>query len=373
MSYRRNLQQRPIKGLSGGRSAFGRHTAADGHSGARRALRARFSLRLLAFAIALALVGAACSSNNSKTVGGTSGGSSSSLRVGMVLGGPKNDKSFSQASYEGLVAAQRMFGVKTQLRENVVDPTARLEALRDLAQSNDVVIGASAAFAEAGTQVAPEFPKVTFVMLNGQTSNAPNLYAYALREGVPAYIAGRVAAKATKSGKVGFLGGEEIPSTLQAQKGFKAGAESGGRPVQVESTIVGSFNDVERARLSAAAQLKDGVDYIYSHLDEGIVGVIRAFQEAGRQGGTFNIIAPRCENHVIGTSIADVSALVASMIGDEINKKLPANRLRLVGVEDPKLQRFELCPAWRTPQLQQVVDQTTRDINQGKIKLVGGI
>jgi basic membrane protein A len=315
---------------------------------------------------------AACGSDDSGG-GGSTATSTSELKVGMVLPGPKNDQSFSQAAYEGIVQAEKEYGIKTQIRENVVDPTARLEALRDLAQSNDVVMAASAAFAEAGGEVAPQYPKVTFIILNGEATDAPNLYAYALREGVPAYIAGLVAGQSSKSGKVGFLGGEEIPSTLQAQQGFKAGAEASGKPVQFQGAILGSFNDVEKARLSAAAQIKDGVDYIYSHLDAAVAGVIRAFEEAGGQGGTFNIIAPRCEKHVIGTSIADVSALIVSMVGDYKNKTLPPERTKLVGVEDPKIQRFELCPDYKTPELQKLVDDTTKGINDGTVKLPEGI
>jgi basic membrane protein A len=335
--------------------------------------RARPLLPLLA--LVLMLVAAACGGGGEgDTGGGGAGGGTEKVKVGMVLPGPKNDKSFSQATYEGLVKAEQELGIETQLRENVVDPNARLEALRDLAQSNDVVVASSAFFAEAGVEVAKQVPDKTFLILNGESSpETPNLYAYQLREGVPAYIAGKVAAQTTKSGKVGFLGGEEIPSTLQAQQGFKAGAESGGKPVEVQGVIVGSFNDVERARLSAAAQIQDGVDYIYSHLDAAVAGVITAFEQAGKGGGTFNIIAPRCEEHVIGTSIADVSALVASMIKDRVNNQLPAEHTRRVGVETPEIQRFELCPDHKTPELQKIVDDTTKAINDGSLKLPEGI
>jgi len=342
------------------------------HSREKGGSRFRSALPLAALALMLAAAGCGSATKTGGSGGGSSG-STSELKVGMVLPGPKNDKSFSQASYEGILKAEKEHGIKAQIRENVVDPTARLEALRDLAQSNNVVMAASAAFAEAGGEVAPQFPKVTFIILNGQKSDASNLYAYALREGVPAYIAGLVAGKTTKSGKVGFVGGEEIPSTLQAQKGFKAGAEASGKPVQVQGTIIGSFNDVEKARLSAAAQIKDGVDYIYSHLDAAVAGVIRAFEQSGSQGGTFNIIAPRCEKHVIGASIADVAALISSMVGDYKNKTLPAERQKLVGVENPAVQRFELCPDYKTPELQKLVDDTTKGINDGTIKLVEGI
>lgn len=327
--------------------------------------------------LGIILVVTACSSGsnqlNGAGTGTTAGGHQ--LRLGMALGGPKNDKGFSQACYQGLVNAGEQFSMKIQVRENVVDPQARIEALRDLAQSNDIVIGCSGAFAADGTQVAPQFPKVTFLMLNGETSDAPNLYAYKLREGVPAYIAGRVAAEVTKTNKIGFLGAEEIPPTIEAGRGFEAGVKASGKPIQFSRTIVGSFNDVEKARLAAAAMIKDGVDYVYSHLDQGIVGVVKAFQEAGSQGRTFEIIANRCSefpNQLAGASVGDVTALVVKMVGDYINKQTPPNRLLLVGVQLPNVQRLELCPGFATPKLQKLVDDVTKGINDGTIKLPSG-
>src|SRR5690606_24061622 len=109
--------------------------------------------------------------------------------VGMALAGPKNDKGFAQAHYEGLVAAEEELGVTVSVMENVLDPQERVEALRTLAQDNELVIGVGAEYAEAGTVVAPQFPDVTFMIINGEDSDAENLHVYGVREGVPAYIA----------------------------------------------------------------------------------------------------------------------------------------------------------------------------------------
>ena len=106
-----------------------------------------------------------------------------------------------------------------------------------------------------------------------------------------------------------------------------------------------------------------------------VIGVVRAMDEAGVAGGTFSIIAPRCtdSNRYFGTSIADVSALIVSMVRDKLNNQLPPQRLKLVGVEDPAVQRFELCPSVKTPELQKLVDDVTKGINDGSIKLPAGV
>ena len=108
--------------------------------------------------------------------------------------------------------------------ENVVDPQARIDALKNLAADNPLVIGVGGEYADAGLTAAPQFPDVEFVVINGETDPAiPNLHAYFVRQGVPAYIAGVVAAELTEAKKVGYLGGELIPPTTQSDDGFKAG------------------------------------------------------------------------------------------------------------------------------------------------------
>lgn len=298
---------------------------------------------------------------------GSAGGE---LRVGMALPGPQNDKGFSQAHYEGLLLVEEEFGAEVSVRENVLDPQARVEALRDLAQDNELVIGVGAEYAEAGTVVAPQFPDVTFMVINGELSeDAPNLHVYGFREGVPAYIAGVVAAELTEAGQAGFVGGEEIPPLFQAQTGFTAGLQSVDSAASVSETIVGSFVDPQGAYAAAESQLAAGADVIYGYVDSGIVGVIEAIVDAGDDALAFGIIFPRCDEfpQIVGTSIVNASGGVLSMVEDYVEGDIPTALYR--GVEDPELQRFELCPEHDTPELRQLVDDTTEAINSGEIEL----
>jgi hypothetical protein len=68
-----------------------------------------------------------------------------------------------------------------------------------------------------------------------------------------------------------------------------------------------------------------------------------------------------------------VSELVFTMIQARVNNQLPEERNQRVGVEDPDIQRFELCPDHKTPELQKIVDDTTKAINDGSLTLPEGI
>jgi basic membrane protein A len=318
----------------------------------------------------LALVATACGG------GGTApspGGTEGQIRVGMALPGPKNDKGFNQAHYEGLLRAQDELGVKGTVVENVVDPQARIDALKNLAADNDLVIGVGGEYAEAGVTVAPQFPDVQFAIINGQQSDAPNLHVYFVRQGTPAYVAGVIAAQLTKTKKVGYLGGELIPPTTQSDDGFKAGVLDTDPSVEYASTIVGNFNDPEKAKEAAAAQIAAGADVIFALLDAGFPGVEQAAAESRKEILLMNPIFPRCDEgpNIVGYALLDSAAFVVNVVKDFMNDTMPQGEPRFYGLEDPSVQAFVLCPGWE--RFQPTVDEVTAKINSGEITLPEGV
>ena len=330
---------------------------------------------VFATAIVVALVGAACSKSSTPS-GGTSGGSVGPKKsVGMALPGPKNDKGFNQGHYEGLLDAGKKFGVKTAYVENVVDPQARIDAVKNLAQDNGLVIGVGGEYADAGLTVAPQFPNVQFGMINGQVkAGVSNLHAYFVRQGVPAYIAGVIAAKLTKTKKVGYLGGELIPPTTQSDDGFKAGVLATDPSIQYVHTIVGNFNDPEKAKEDAAAQISSGVDVIFGLIDAGFPGIEQAVTESGKDVMLINPIFPRCDEgpNLVGVTFLSSTGLVDKIVDDYLKGTMPSPDPKFYGVENQDIQRFDLCPTFKT-QFQSTVDDITQKLNSGAITLPKGV
>ena len=92
-----------------------------------------------------------------------------SIKVALLLPGVKNDNSFSQAGYEGLIAAAAADGnIEYQVIEEVVDPTDSLPAIRDFAsQGYDLIIGHGIEYVDPIQQLWAEFPDVDFAMAGG--------------------------------------------------------------------------------------------------------------------------------------------------------------------------------------------------------------
>ena len=126
---------------------------------------------------------------------------------------------------------------------------------------HDPVIAIGFALAPEVERVAALFPNVRFTIVDAVVDR-PNVQSIVFKENEGAYLAGLLAAMASRSGTVGFIGGIDIAAIRNFRCGFEHGARSAGKPVQVLSALVGNtpaaFNDPERgAQLAAGPRYED--------------------------------------------------------------------------------------------------------------------
>ena len=294
--------------------------------------------------------------------------------VGLALPTARNDGGFSQSYYDGLLAAEEAYGLTIAVQDNAGDPEQTVDALRNLAATNGLVIGVGAQFAEAGTIVAPEFPEVEFAIVNGQATDDPNLHIYIVRQGVPAYPAGVIAADLTQTNKVGFIGGLEIPPTTQSADAFSGGATSVNPDIETVATVVGDFEDVAGAKEAAAAQIAAGADVLFAFVNSGLEGVLQAVDESGEDVKIFSVIFPQCDRstQLVGTATLSSLAQVDAMVSAFLTGSMPSD-LTLWGVEDPSIQSFVLCPDYASADLEAQVADLLAGINDGSIVLPAGV
>lgn len=300
------------------------------------------------------------------------GAEGESFNVGMGSIGPVDDKAFNQSHWEGVQAGAEATGATLASPiENLEDPQARIDAFRNLAATNDLIIGASASFAQAAEVVAPQNPDKFFVVSAGSPDDFyENVLSVVPDEGVPAYVNGVAMAMLTKSDQVGVLGGAEIPPTMQSIEGFKAGVASVDPNIEVAEAIVGNFNDVALAKEAAAAMIAKGVDNIFAFLDAGIAGVYQAAEEAGSTVNVSGIIIPQCDayENYMGVSTLHNDILMENIIKEYAEGTLEPG-VRFYGVEDPEIQAFELCPKFDKGEVAKAVAETTEKINNGEITI----
>jgi len=212
------------------------------------------------------------------------------------LGG-KFDKSFNEAAYSG---AER-FRLETGITYRDFEPTneAQLEqALKRFARKkHDLVIAVGIAYTTPLEKVAPEFPGIKFTVIDAGVE-MPNVQSVRFKEHEGSYLVGMLAAMTSKTGKIGFIGGMDIPLIRKFGAGYTQGARSVNPDIEILENMVGAtpsaWNDPIRGGELARSQYARGSDVIYSAAGPTGLGIIQAAKETGN----FAIGVDSNQNHL---------------------------------------------------------------------------
>ena len=199
------------------------------------------------------------------------------------LGG-KFDKSFNESAFNG---AQRWVEeTGGEYRETELQSEAQREqSMRRMAESgaNPVVV---LGFANASTldQVAPDYPETNFAIIDGVVDQ-PNVQSIVFTEHTGSYLVGIMAAMASESGTVSFVGGMDIPLIQKFACGYAQGVKSVSEDTNVIVNMTGTtpaaWNDPVRGGEIARAQFSQGSDVVYAAAGGTGVGVLQAAADEG--------------------------------------------------------------------------------------------
>lgn len=343
----------------------------------RRGRRLIAIFPIVVAALVIAACGSSSSSSTTSSGGGTSAGSSGTAsggKLGVALLGPKNDQSINQAAYDGVVAAVHANpGLKlTAVLDNQATTGQQQSSLQTLAPINTYVFANSDAFSPVIDLDASRFPTTKFISVEAYTAHFhPNVYSVATDWGASSYVAGVIAGRLTKSKIIGFIGGAEIPPTVQSKNAYAEGAHSVNPNIKVLTDITGNFADVTLGKQAAAAMIQQGADVILPWLDAGVVGAYEAGKESGKNPAMFKLTIPACNaySNVIGTEVVNETAIAQSLISAVV-KGTAHPGASFVDLKDPHLQTLALCPKYQSnKEIASVTSSTIAAINDGKIKL----
>ena len=199
--------------------------------------------------------------------------------------GGKFDKSFNQAGYDGAERWKKESG-KPYVEFEISNPAQREQAQRRMAERGaDPIVGIGFSQGSAVEKVAKEFPKLKFAIIDSVVS-LPNVQSIVFKEHEGSFLVGVMAAMASKTGKVGFVGGMDIPLIRRFQCGFEQGAKYANPKVEVSGNMTGTtpaaWNDPARGAELAKAQFAGGVDVIFAAAGGTGIGVYQAAKDAGK-------------------------------------------------------------------------------------------
>jgi basic membrane protein A and related proteins len=245
-------------------------------------------MKLFRFALAMAAVAAVvgCGKSGTDTAGTSGGGEENGgekLTIGIVLDkGGLGDKSFNDSAWRGIQRAKEEFGIEVLDRKSpeMKDFDSNLESLTR--KECDLIIGVGINMEKAMAKIAKANPDQKYAIVDAMV-DAPNVRPLLFKEEEGSFLAGYLAGLMTKSGKIGFVGGQEIPLIKKFEAGYIAGAKTANPKVEVlQPKYTGSWDDVGLGKLNAAALYSNGADIVYHAAGRSGLGVFDAAKAANK-------------------------------------------------------------------------------------------
>jgi basic membrane protein A len=236
-------------------------------------MRGKFKLIVLA----LAMVFAAAA---------VSGAFAAPVKIAVIMPSATTDAAFSQSMWSALVSVQKELGgdsaIVLKYTENMWNVPDAAAAIRDYASSGfDIVIAHGSQYGSSVQEIAKDFPKVTFAWgTDVNTYGLPNVYAYTAAAEQGGYVNGVLAAKLTKSKKIGVTGPVEVGDAKTYIDGFVQGVRSVNKSIVLSKTWTGSFSDVALMAAAAKTHIASGADALTGS-SQSVVGSIGAAKDKG--------------------------------------------------------------------------------------------
>ncbi len=201
--------------------------------------------------------------------------------------GGKFDKSFNEGAFHGAEAFKQKTGIAFRDFE-IQNDAQREQAMRKFAKDGlNPIVAIGFSQASAMEKVAGEFPKTQFVIVDAVVDK-PNVQSILFKEGEGSFLVGMLGAMASKTGKIGFVGGMDIPLIHKFSCGYAQGAKYANPKVEVLQNMTGTtaaaWTDPVKGGELAKSQIDRGADVIYHAAGATGVGVLRAAADAGKLG-----------------------------------------------------------------------------------------
>ena len=207
-------------------------------------------------------------------------------KLGMVYdAGGKFDKSFNQSAFEGLQRFSKETGIKV-LEVQANSDTQAEQVMRGLARKKvDLIAAIGFSQTQAVQKVAKEFPNVRFVLIDS-IAQGNNINSVMFKEQEGSYLVGTAAAMASKTKKLGFVGGMDIPLIRAFACGYSQGAKAQFPKVEIMQNMVGTtaaaWNDPAKGGELARAQFDRGADVVFAVAGGSGMGALQMAKTKGK-------------------------------------------------------------------------------------------
>lgn len=280
---------------------------------------------LITSVLAAGAILAACGEDDTDTNGNSSNGDSNDagekFAVAMVTDvGGVDDKSFNQSAWEGIQEFGKANGLSKGdggydylQSESDADYNQNLNNL--VRRDFDLVFGVGFMMEDAIKEIAAENPDAMLAIIDSVV-DAPNVASILFKEQEGAFLAGVVAASMSQSGKIGFVGGVDIPVINRFHAGFLEGAKAVNPNIEVMVDYTGAFDKPDLGKASANLMYSSGVDIIFHAAGGTGNGVFSEAKERKAKDPNANVwvIGVDADQYAEGQVDANTNITLTSML-----------------------------------------------------------
>ena len=199
-------------------------------------------------------------------------------KLAMILPGTIQDADFNTLGYVALQEVAKAHSVQVAHSESVAVADAERVSREYISAGHDIVAYHGGQFVTVMRKLAAQFPKVTFIQeASGRIPDTPaNAWVIGRKFYQGFYVVGALAGLATKSNKVGLVGGVRLPDVISSTNAVHQALREHNPKAELIYNFIGDFNDPVKARQTAEAQIGAGADFLVTFVNLGVYGVAEA-------------------------------------------------------------------------------------------------
>ena len=295
------------------------------------------------------------------------------FRVGLLTPGSITDGGWNALAWQGMQRIEKELDAEISHQETKT-PAEMTEGFRAFGkQGFDLAFGHGFEYQEPAKTAGAQYPDTIFVTTSGSTI-ARNVAPMRFQIEEATYVLGVIAARESKTGKAGLVGGINVPSIASSFLAFKAGALSVNPKFEVKEVYTGNFDDLGAAKLATLSLINAGADFIFHQANEAGRGVFQACSER----------KIRCFGANADQSSLAPDVIVASAVVDVPSAYVETAKIVKEGRFKPEIQHFGMKEGtvkvvWNeklksavSPQTLAEVERVSNDIRSGVVKPPAG-
>ncbi|TVY09675.1 BMP family lipoprotein [Paenibacillus cremeus] len=334
----------------------------------------------LMLAATLVISGCGSKGTDSKPAAGGAAATSSKkgekFNIGMVTDiGGVNDKSFNQSAWEGLKQIEKDTGAKVKYLQSKGDADFVPNLNQFVKDNYNLTWGIGFLMGDAVKTVAAQNPKSQFAIIDNVVE-APNVESVTFAEHEGSYLAGVVAGLTTKTNKIGFVGGLDIPVIKRFEAGFKAGVAAVNPNAKVTINYTGAFDKPDLGKVAAATIYNDGADIIFhaaGATGNGVFNEAKDRLKAGKKVWVIGVDKDQSlefgDDVTLTSMMKRVDQAVIRVTNDAIDGKFQAGKIVTLGLKEDGVGLPETSSKNVAPDVLKKVQEYKDKIVKGEIKV----